>query len=265
MRVYLRSPSAPLTGAGDDGFLPGASPPSPHNSVRAPTAPRRRPARRVAVGRTGIASHRLARYVVAFPQSSVAQAPGQDPSADADRALVSRIRAGDEGAFEQLYARFASSLLGFAYSQLRRRETAEEIVQELFLAVWRHRANWELTRSLKSYLFGALRHHIVSYRRTLRARDEQLQSSESADEDLAALPSALTADDLARESELIEAINRAVAGLSPRCRETFLLVRQQHLSYAEAAEVLGISTKAVEMNMVRSFAALRRQLAPWRE
>lgn len=164
-----------------------------------------------------------------------------------------------------MYERFASSLLGFAYSQLRSRETAAEIVQELFLAIWRHRGTWELTRSLKSYLFGALRHHIVSYRRTLRARDERMRSTESADDELAALPSASSSDHLAREAELVEAINRAVEGLSPRCRETFLLVRQQHLSYADAAEVLGISTKAVEMNMVRSFAALRRQLAPWRE
>lgn len=203
--------------------------------------------------------------MVATPESFAADAPGQDPSADAERALVSSIRSGDAAAFGQLYQRFASSLLGFAYSQLRSRETAEEIVQELFLAIWRHRGSWELTRSLKSYLFGALRHHIVSYRRTLRARDERTRSTESADEELAALPSASSSDHLAREAELVEAINRAVEGLSPRCRETFLLVRQQHLSYAEAAEVLGISTKAVEMNMVRSFAALRRQLAPWRE
>ena len=42
-------------------------------------------------------------------------------------------------------------------------------------------------------------------------------------------------------------------------------MRQQHLSYVEAAEVLGVSVKAVEMNIVRAFAALRRDLADWRE
>lgn len=193
-----------------------------------------------------------------------ADSSGDESSPGTDQEIVARIRSGDVAAFEQLYARFASALLGFAYSQLRSRETAEEIVQDLFLALWRHRAKWELTRSLKSYLFGALRHHIVSHRRTLRSRDDRLHAVECADEELAALPAASSADHLARERELVEAIGRAVAGLSPRCRETFLLVRQQHLSYAEAAEVLGISTKAVEMNMVRSFAALRQQLAPWR-
>ena len=182
-----------------------------------------------------------------------------------DHEIVSRIRAGDVVAFEQLYSLHASALLVFAYSQLRSRESAEEVVQELFLALWRHREKWELTRTLRAYLFGALRHHIVSHRRTIRARDERLQATQNADDTLAKLPSATRSDHLVRELELAEAIERAIDALSPRCRETFVLVRRQHLSYAEAAEVLGISVKAVEMNMVRSFASLRAQLAPWRE
>jgi len=182
-----------------------------------------------------------------------------------DHEIVSRIRSGDIVAFEQLYANHVSALLGFAYSQLRSRETAEEIVQELFLALWRHRERWELTRSLRSYLYGALRHHIVSHRRTIRARDERLQAVAGGEETLAVLPSPTRSDHHVREVELAGAIDRAIEALSPRCRETFVLVRRQHLSYAEAAQVLGISTKAVEMNMVRAFSSLRTQLAPWRE
>jgi RNA polymerase sigma-70 factor, ECF subfamily len=73
------------------------------------------------------------------------------------------------------------------------------------------------------------------------------------------------ADHRVRERELADAIERAISELPRRCRETFLLVRQQHLSYLEAAEVLGISVKGVEMNMVRALATLRRQLASWRD
>lgn len=186
---------------------------------------------------------------------------GASMELEQERELVSRIRSGDAAAFERLYEEYASGLLGFACTQVRSSEIAEELVQELFLNLWKYREKWGLTRSLKAYLFGALRNRISSYRRTTAARHELQQRTADAEADLAALPSAARADDLVHEAELREAIERAVAALPRRCRETFVLVRQQHLSYADAAEVMGISVKAVEMNIVRAFAALRRELA----
>lgn len=168
-------------------------------------------------------------------------------------------------AFEEMYRRFASALLGFAHARLGSRHAAEDLVQELFLILWRNRRKWELTRSLNSYLFSALRNHIVSYRRSVQARGGQAQHLDGSDERVVAIPDTTGADDRVREHELADAIERAIGELPRRCRETFLLVRQQHLSYVEAAEVLGISVKGVEMNMVRALAALRNQLAPWRD
>jgi RNA polymerase sigma-70 factor, ECF subfamily len=182
-----------------------------------------------------------------------------------ERELVSRIRAGDAAAFERLYEEFAPGLLSFAYSQVRSREISEELVQELFLNLWKYRQKWVLSRSLSAYLFGALRNRIYSYRRTMAGRDELSRPASDEETGIASLPSASRTDDLVREEELVRAIDRAVASLPRRCRETFVLVRQQHLSYVEAAEVLGVSVKAVEMNIVRAFAALRRELADWRE
>lgn len=182
-----------------------------------------------------------------------------------EQELISRIRAGDLAAFEHLYEEFGPGLLAFAYSQVRYRAIAEELVQELFLNLWKHRQKWVLTRSLTAYLFGALRNHIYSHRRTMAGRDELTRSSSNDDAGLAAIPSNSRTDDLVRESELQHAIDRAVESLSPRCQETFVLVHEQHLSYAEAAEVMGVSVKAIEMNIVRAFAALRRDLARWRD
>jgi RNA polymerase sigma-70 factor (ECF subfamily) len=183
-----------------------------------------------------------------------------------DQEVVARINAGDVSAFEELYRRYASALLGYAYSQLSSREMAEDVVQELFLALWQYREKWDIQRSVKSYLLGALRNHIVSYRRRLHAREGRLRRVSGGDATLAALPAASRADHRVREGELAAAIEKAIEEIGgPRCRETFLLVRQQNLSYAEAAEVLGISVKGVEANMVRALAALRERLAPWRE
>ena len=179
--------------------------------------------------------------------------------------LVARIRGGDSAAFEELYRDFGAPLLAFAYGQVRSREVAEELVQELFLNLWKQRQKWTLSHSLASYLYGALRNRIHSYRRTLSGRDEIMRRSSADDGGLDALPSGSRTDDMVREADLQAAIDRAIASLSPRCRETFVLVRQQHLSYVQAAEVMGISVKAVEMNIVRAFSALRRDLAGWRD
>lgn len=186
---------------------------------------------------------------------------GNGASGITDQEIVSRIGAGDMRAFEALYRRYASAMIRFAYSQLRSVEVAEDLVQEVFLALWRHRERWVLSGTVQAYLFGALRNRIVSHRRKQLARGGRLQRvGEGA---VVALPSPSRADDRVREAELAEAIERAIDGLTPRCREAFLLVRQHHLSYAEAAEVMGVSVKAVEMSMVRALAALRKQLADW--
>ncbi|HEY8469853.1 MAG TPA: sigma-70 family RNA polymerase sigma factor [Longimicrobiales bacterium] len=189
-----------------------------------------------------------------------ASRPDSGASSDVDRELASRVRARDVAAFEALYRRYAGAMVRFAYSQLGSREAAEDVVQELFLGLWRHRENWVPSDSVRAYLFGALRNRIVSHRRALAARGPRRHVGPGS---AASLPSSSSADHGVREAELIDAIERAVAGLSPRCRETFRLVRQEHLSYAQAAEVLGVSVKAVEMNMVRALAALRKQLAEW--
>lgn len=187
----------------------------------------------------------------------------QGVSMEHEQKLVSRIRSGDVAAFEIVYQEFAPRLLQFGLTQLRSRELAEELVQELFLNVWRHRADWVLTRSLNSYLFSALRNGITSYRRTTASRHELRQAEDDTSGSISNFASAGRADDLLDEAELLQAIDRAVAALPRRCRETFLLVRQQQLSYAEAAELMGVSVKAVEMNMVRAFAGLRKHLADW--
>jgi RNA polymerase sigma-70 factor (ECF subfamily) len=64
-------------------------------------------------------------------------------------------------------------------------------------------------------------------------------------------------------SDLATAIQAAVEGLPPRCREVFVLLRTQALTYAEVAVILGISPKTVEVHMTRALAVLRARLGPW--
>ena len=63
--------------------------------------------------------------------------------------------------------------------------------------------------------------------------------------------------------ELQAAIARAMDGLPPRCREVFELSRLHGLKYAEIAQVLGVTVKAVEAQMARALRTMREELAPW--
>ena len=64
-------------------------------------------------------------------------------------------------------------------------------------------------------------------------------------------------------TELEAAVREAVASLPPRCREVFEMSRERGLRYAEIAEALGVTVKAVEANMGRALRILRERLAPW--
>jgi RNA polymerase sigma-70 factor (ECF subfamily) len=176
-------------------------------------------------------------------------------------ALVARIRAGDAAAFETLFRTHHPGLCAFATRLVEggRRDIAEELVQEVFLYVWRHREGWEVRASARSYLFSAVRHAALA-----QSRHERVVRRYTAETialfDRAPRPADadLTADESARM------VAAAIARLPERCRMVFTLVRQQGLSYAEVAEVMGISAKTVDVQMGRALKSLRKQLGAYR-
>jgi RNA polymerase sigma-70 factor, ECF subfamily len=186
---------------------------------------------------------------------------------DAPEHLAERIRNGDAGAFESLFREQYAPLLRFAAGQVGSRPEAEDIVQEVLLRVWRDRERIATDRPVKSYLFAAVRNEVIDRaRRDTRqrkwhgplpgtvGREGMVEAADAAD------PSSGT--DPAELSELEAAVRSAVASLPERCRTAFLLCREKGLTYAEAAEVMGISPGTVRIQMSRALAALRSSLRP---
>lgn len=169
---------------------------------------------------------------------------------------LARIRAGDQAAFEGFFRAWYPRLAEYALRMLGSRDTAEDVVQDLFVALWARRDRWPEAGKLAAYLHRAVRNRSLNQ---LRRQKTARRWLERVDPDPVAAPVAHTA---LEHEEMTAVLREALAGLSPRCREVFVLSRDQALTYPEIAETLGISIKTVETLMGRALKALRARLGP---
>ena len=183
--------------------------------------------------------------------------PGPPPPDLAD--AVARARAGDEAAFSALFHAHYAALCGFAVRYVGERALAEELVQELFAALWERRERFTLRggdASVRAYLFAAVRNRALNLRARHAVERDWADAEGRADE--RALHRAPPAADAALErEELHERLHAAVESLPERCRLVMQLRWREQLSHAEIAAVMGISTKGVENQLARGLRALR--------
>jgi RNA polymerase sigma-19 factor, ECF subfamily len=179
-----------------------------------------------------------------------------------EQECLARLRTGDERAFESLFREHASALCTFAFSYLRSRETAEDVVQDLFCWIWEQRFTIEMPHGVRAWLFFAVRNRSLNAMRNSRS---ELSIHERLSRDAHSRPPVAPPDAELLGSDLAAAVARVVRAMPTRCREVYTLVREQHLSHAETSRVLGISTKTVEVHMTRAIAILRAELTGWVE
>lgn len=172
-----------------------------------------------------------------------------------DKQWAERIQDGDRQAFRALFRRYAEPLCTFAEQYTKSPEIAEELVQDLFLKIWKDRTRWSPTTSVKSYLYAAARNLALDYLKHERVvetwKQEALRNGRS---------SPRTPDESLRRKELGQDVREAVDELPERRKYVFKLSRQHGLTYREIATVLDISIKTVETHMRRAFRFLREQL-----
>jgi RNA polymerase sigma-70 factor, ECF subfamily len=176
---------------------------------------------------------------------------GEPPWEDDDRLIVARIAAGDRCALETLYARHRQSLFGYCRALTSDWETAEEVLQDTLLAVWRGAGGYAGRSSVRGWLFGIARRqaHDARRRGCLPLADGEV---------LEMLP----ADDPGPEETALgragcAEIARAIGTLSPVHQEVLSLTFDQGLSYGELAEILGVPIGTVKSRLSLARRALR--------
>jgi RNA polymerase sigma-70 factor (ECF subfamily) len=147
----------------------------------------------------------------------------------------------------------------FLYRLCGQRALAEDLTQDVFLKVWRAAAGWQPLGKVSTWLFQIAKRHwwneAAKRRRRAPVRGPSLEEAPETATDTGGGP----AERLAR-AEAARAVEDALAGLSPRLRLVFVLVRLERLAYAEAARIAGIPVGTVKSRAAAAEAALRRLL-----
>lgn len=176
-----------------------------------------------------------------------------------DHDLFSRLQQSDEKAFETIFNTYYASLCLFATQFIGDDAKAEEIVQDLFVNLWSKRAQLRIDRSLKSYLFHAVKNQCLNWIQHGKVREKHAQSVKERFEQQ------VNESDYFLEVGLSEKIAESIESLPEKRREIFKLSREQGLKYQEIADQLGLSVKTVEAQMGLALKQLREKLRDYKD
>ncbi len=173
-----------------------------------------------------------------------------------EAALLARIRDRDERAIEELYARYSGGLYALAQQVTRSDRSAQDVVQEVFVAVWKDAARFDPARgSLGAWLYSLARHKAIDHvRREMVVRRHVAEADLSLEE---------APDDVAREAWLNmrrERVRAAVAELPDPQREAVELAFFSGLTHVEVAERLGIPLGTAKTRIRTALMRLRDRL-----
>ncbi len=173
-------------------------------------------------------------------------------------AVVAGLRAGAPDAFEAVHAAFHARLFNFLARLSRRRDVAEDLLDETWLRLIAHASRLDPDTRLAPWLYAVARNLFYSYCR-----------SRAADDGAAALiglwpggtprPSPF---EEAAAGELERRVEQALARLPAASREVILLVAVEGLSPSEAARICGVTSEALRQRLSRARAMLARELEP---
>jgi RNA polymerase sigma-70 factor, ECF subfamily len=190
--------------------------------------------------------------------------------ARSDVQLMLDVKAGDEQSFALLLQRYRSPLVNFLYRMVRNREQAEDLAQEVFIRVYRARADYVPSAKFTTWLFRIGTNLALNSIRDTRHQRMEISldapvTADAEEGDERTLDVADKNPDI--EQHLVEEarkamIRRAIDKLPEKQRAAVLLHKYQELDYGEIAKILSCSESALKSLLFRAYEALRVELAP---
>ena len=202
---------------------------------------------------------------MATPQPFAEKLPAQllkrTGAASLADALFRRVTAAnDYPAFRQLFSLHYAPLCVFATRYVRCPQVAEELVADVFMKLWRNRAQIEIYASFQPYCYRAVKNQALDYLKS-RSRHDSSHCELTDDHHHAPTAPSESPEQRIIDHEFDARFNRAVAQLPRQGQLIYRLSREQGLKYRDIAGQLGISVRTVEAHMNRSLHVLRTSLS----
>ncbi len=190
-----------------------------------------------------------------------ADASGDDPARDLR--LMERVKGGDMDAFRELVETHEQRVIGTVARMIGDPVEAEDISQQVFVRVWKSAARWEPTAKFTTWLYTILRNLVFNEsRRRARHKTSSLDAATDSEEHAQQFPDGnVKAPDITMlDSEMQDAIERAIQELPEAQRMAVVMRRYQDVSYEEIGEVLALTVPAVKSLLFRARTDLRERL-----
>lgn len=170
-----------------------------------------------------------------------------------DIIFAQRLKSGDTKAYDSLMDSYYRCLCIYAYGLTKDHATAEDIVQNVFVAVWTKRKHINPLLSIKSYLYRAVHNEFIDqYRKNQPVIYLEKKYLEALDYVLE--------DEKVNLEELTMLVNKEIEKLPNKCKRIFLMNKKEGLTHLEIAKHLDISIKTVEGHITRAFKILEEKL-----
>lgn len=175
------------------------------------------------------------------------------PFSNEDSLKIALAR-GEKEAFKFLMNTYFRKLCAYALSLCNEKNQAEDIVQNVFLKVWKNKTRLTKVSRLSSFLYRSTYNEFIDQYRSTK---EVMALEKKHIENLSSILEQENDKDL---DKLIALVNDEIENLPAKCKQTFLLSKKEGLTNFEIAEYLNISIKSVEANITRAYKILREKI-----
>ncbi|CAM3424306.1 RNA polymerase sigma factor [Parendozoicomonas haliclonae] len=182
-----------------------------------------------------------------------------DTSSDEeDKTYMHRLAAGDDSALTLLIRKHGSSIMRFATNLLDDADTAEDVVQHVFTQAWQNAHRWKPRAQVKTWLYTIAHNYCLNI---LKSTKRYIQDSSLLD----GIDESDLAEESATRSQSRKVIDLAMNSLPKRQKTVLLLRYAEGFSQSEAAEIMGVSEKALESLASRGKSEMAKKLRPIKE
>jgi RNA polymerase sigma-70 factor (ECF subfamily) len=185
-----------------------------------------------------------------------------------DSAVVAAFLGGEERAFQELVERYQTRLLNFVYRTIGDREKAEDLVQEVFIRVYRHLHRFDPSKKFSTWIY-TIASNLAKNELRNRSRNPLVlfqtikKNWQDEDRPLQFEDATSRPDDLYRKRHLRELVEESVAQLPEHHRQVFVLRELEGKSYEEIAEITATNLGTVKSRLNRARSSFAEIIEPW--